>query len=692
MPLLAGEHIWRRHVEWLRSIRHEFNGRLIVGIVTQSKYDQPFNDVVTVQEAFAGMNAEFVVVVNDSRSGSSKRSGIGEGCTFLKMLERLQTNDPNEVIFYGHAKGVTHHDKPIAAAPHIWSEACFETLFRNRLNVVASLDRAGVTGPFRRDQRNKYFSGAFFAFRSVDVFRRNWNKLQPIYGCVERWPDNLFDIYSEGDCVFGDHAGSLYDEKEWPEITQRLAEWKSESQISPTITQEFAPGLTLITPTGDRPDAFRLCEQWVGRQTYQGPLQWIVVDDGLVATRVTAGQTYLRRQPQRGEGHTLTRNLRLALPHVKNEKILIVEDDEWYAPTYLERMSGWLDSDALVGGGHARYYWPRLARFREFPDHQHASLCRTGLRSELLPELAACCRVDDPSVDLRLWKAVAGKRHDVEPPLVVGMKGMPGRPSGGGKPASGQHDNGLDQLRAWIGNDVENYRPILPKSFDPARAFNERIVVYTVVVGDYDALRPPTVINPNVRYVAITDSRNVPAAWEVMRPPKSNDRSVKHASRRWKILGPQLFPDSDWTIYVDGQLQLAVDPLALLAECESWGEADSDFFLFRHQDRNCIYAEATAIAKYGRDLHKNMQAQMERYRNEQFPEDAGLYLGGMLIRRGHGACDIFSNDWWREVETGSHRDQISLPVALEKSGVDFNALPANWWQHYFLRHAHTRGR
>ena len=39
-------------------------------------------------------------------------------------------------------------------------------------------------------------------------------------------------------------------------------------------------GVTLITPTGYRPEAFGLCIEYVWRQTYNGPLQWIVVDDG----------------------------------------------------------------------------------------------------------------------------------------------------------------------------------------------------------------------------------------------------------------------------------------------------------------------------------------------------------------------------------------------------------------------------
>ena len=81
----------------------------------------------------------------------------------------------------------------------------------------------------------------------------------------------------------------------------------------------------------------------------------------------------MRRPPKRGDAHTLPANLRAALPLVRGEKLLIIEDDEWYAPDYLARMSAWLDADELVGVTPARYYWPRLARYRELTDHAHAS-------------------------------------------------------------------------------------------------------------------------------------------------------------------------------------------------------------------------------------------------------------------------------------------------------------------------------
>jgi len=42
--------------------------------------------------------------------------------------------------------------------------------------------------------------------------------------------------------------------------------------------------IALITPTGARPKQIRLCAEWMKRQTYNGSVLWIVVDDAIPIT------------------------------------------------------------------------------------------------------------------------------------------------------------------------------------------------------------------------------------------------------------------------------------------------------------------------------------------------------------------------------------------------------------------------
>src|ERR1039457_5288313 len=138
--------------------------------------------------------------------------------------------------------------------------------------------------------------------------------------------------------------------------------------------------ITAITATGDRPDAFDLCWRWMQRQTVI-PVQWIVVDDGKVATDVTGWYPrlctdYIRREPGTYErGHTLPENLLKAIPLVKTKGVVFFEDDEYYFPTYIETMERWLRSGrSVVGQAHSLYYRITDRKWRMCDNTAHASL------------------------------------------------------------------------------------------------------------------------------------------------------------------------------------------------------------------------------------------------------------------------------------------------------------------------------
>jgi hypothetical protein len=249
MPLAGDtEWVWRRHCDWLREVRGNFNGRLIVGIVTPGEMDAyQYLPPDAVYEALAGLDAEFIEAPNDTgRKQSRKRvlkgadervRGIGEGVLFPLMLQQLQTSDPDQIAYYGHCKGVTRPHQPLHSPIHQWAEAMFDTLFRNQEAAVDALDTAGVCGPFHmrggfRDGQpgigsNWFFSGTFFATRLADAFARNWSYMPRHYGCVEQWPRLNFDQDTQAKCLFFDRVLNLYDEAYWQTtVGPRLKQWR----------------------------------------------------------------------------------------------------------------------------------------------------------------------------------------------------------------------------------------------------------------------------------------------------------------------------------------------------------------------------------------------------------------------------------------------------------------------------------
>ena len=84
---------WRWNVERLLRDIDLFNGRRIIGIAHDGMSEPP----AAVRACFEGHGCEFIEVPNDPR---------GECLTFPLMLERVASQDPADVTFYGHAKGV----------------------------------------------------------------------------------------------------------------------------------------------------------------------------------------------------------------------------------------------------------------------------------------------------------------------------------------------------------------------------------------------------------------------------------------------------------------------------------------------------------------------------------------------------------------------------------------------------------
>ena len=222
--------------------------------------------------------------------------------------------------------------------------------------------------------------------------------------------------------------------------------------------------LTIITPTSDRPEAFQLCQRWMSRQTYTGELQWIVADDGHEPATCTMGQEHVRRPPSDDPRRSFLGNLLAAIERVRHDKVVFVEDDDWYAPEYLAQMDRWLDEAELVGEAGARYYHLPTRRYHFCGNTEHASLAQTGLRADRLRQMAdEISGANTTFVDVRLWRNwSAGWTKLLRPctTLSAGIKGLPGkRGIGMGHRLGDRHpiDANGRVLREWIGDDADLY-------------------------------------------------------------------------------------------------------------------------------------------------------------------------------------------------------------------------------------------
>lgn len=225
--------------------------------------------------------------------------------------------------------------------------------------------------------------------------------------------------------------------------------------------------LQLLTATGARPAAWALCERWMRAQDYRGPVRWIVVDDGPEPQPVTfmrPGWTVevIRPEPFWEPGqNTQTRNLLAGLAVVDDGAgLVIVEDDDWYAPAWLSVAEQKLRQAELIGEVCSRYFNVATRIGRQLTNRNHASLCCTAVRGAAIDALRDSCRAGVKFVDLRLWREFRGRKRLFGTHHVVGIKGLPGRTGigvGHRETFTGVADRSGRLLRAWIGEDARVY-------------------------------------------------------------------------------------------------------------------------------------------------------------------------------------------------------------------------------------------
>ena len=195
------------------------------------------------------------------------------------------------------------------------------------------------------------------------------------------------------------------------------------------------------------------------------------------------------------------------------------------------------------------------------------------------------------------------------------------------------------------------------------------MIVYTAIIGTKrDALRP--VVAPAddkgrpVEYVCFTDmhASAAPSGWQ-LRPPLWQHADPRRSARWHKIMGHTSLGDSNkHSLWIDGTVQLLVNPWELVDRYLT----DRDIAVFRHHERVCVYQELEMCLRLGYDDPDVMRRQVERYREEGYPPRRGLWEMGAFLRSHTPAIQQFNQLWWREVEYGSVRDQLSVNYAAWK--------------------------
>ena len=224
--------------------------------------------------------------------------------------------------------------------------------------------------------------------------------------------------------------------------------------------------LYVITPTGDRPEGFSLCVDYMNRQTRR-PDMWLIVDDGITdavssqLSRVTVPYRVIRL-PALRDSNTLLRNLGAALAEVPDSAcVCVVEDDDWYPADYLATVYPLLLENDFVSIRECHYY--------HIPTRQYRLMHGTptngdGWSGPAIPAIRAWVNSGLASLfDNKFGKCWCGTfaRHDAIPGHTVGF----GTGRAGVTPSHriGKNEPGWtpdpagSKLVEWVGDDAWRY-------------------------------------------------------------------------------------------------------------------------------------------------------------------------------------------------------------------------------------------
>lgn len=197
-----------------------------------------------------------------------------------------------------------------------------------------------------------------------------------------------------------------------------------------------------------------------------------------------------------------------------------------------------------------------------------------------------------------------------------------------------------------------------------------KVVVYTCIIGGYDTLKEPMYVNKSsCKYFVITD-QNVPedSLWEKIdvceiQAPSGLDAGTLN---RWVKLHPHiLFPDYDYSVYIDGSFQLISDIMPII------GAMNEEQWLAIHNMYDGIddiydYAKTVVYAK--KAPQNVIKKQVEFYKREGYPKHNGIFQNAILFRKHNQAhCKKVMDDWWEQLCMFSKRDQMSLNYILWKN-------------------------
>ncbi|KAI5605448.1 hypothetical protein BDE02_01G352400 [Populus trichocarpa] len=243
---------------------------------------------------------------------------------------------------------------------------------------------------------------------------------------------------------------------------------------------------------------------------------------------------------------------------------------------------------------------------------------------------------------------------------------------------------------------VKGNRPGRQTGFDIDEAdlmkleeFHE-VIVASAIFGNYDIIQQPKNVSEAARknvpfYMFIDeetetylknssalDSNMRIGLWRIIVVHNIPYTDARRNGKVPKLLLHRLLPNVRYSIWIDGKLQLVVDPYQVL-ERFLW-QQNASFAISRHYHRFDVFKEAEANKAAGKCDNSSIDYQIEFYKKEglspyskaKLPITSDVPEGCVIIREHIPITNLFTCLWFNEVDRFTARDQLSFSTVRDK--------------------------
>lgn len=199
-------------------------------------------------------------------------------------------------------------------------------------------------------------------------------------------------------------------------------------------------------------------------------------------------------------------------------------------------------------------------------------------------------------------------------------------------------------------------------------------VLYTALYGSYhEDFQPAPFLG--VPAFAFTDRERHAPGWQQIIQPLPGQMHPRLQAKLIKLLPHKLpaLAGFDVSIWLDASWRIE-RPQVAFHLAELMGDAALAFF--PHRWRTSIVPEAEATKQHAKYRDLPIDAQVNHYYANGFPDTGGLMECTCLVRRHHEPEAVaFDEAWWQENLQWTVCDQLSAPYVAWKLGTDFQWLP-----------------